>query len=292
MALKSMTGFGAGSARADGASISVELSSINRKQLDVALRLPPQLVRFEARLQKTIQEYLSRGRISGSVQLDASAGEPSVQLDWKSAAAVVETLRSSAKKLNLEDDLTASMLLEIPGLLKTEAAEQDAETLFELLEKALASALKKLISMRAKEGRALADDLRARLDALEALLKKIGARAPGVVSKRREKLFQGLEKSGFENFADDERVLKEIALFGERCDISEEITRLESHIKQFRARLRASEPVGRELDFFVQEFLREINTIGSKANDLEITRAVVDFKTELERVREQVQNVE
>ena len=160
---------------------------------------------------------------------------------------------------------------------------------FQTLEKALSAALKKLVAMRAKEGRELADDLKARLVALEAMLKQIETLAPQVVSKRRKKLFKTLETQGFEK---DERVLKEIALFGEKSDITEEITRLTSHIKQFRARLRSAEPVGRELDFLVQEFLREINTIGSKANDLKITQRVVAFKTELERIREQVQNVE
>jgi len=194
------------------------------------------------------------------------------------------------------------MLLKIPGLLDFQTLEPTASdfraspsegnVFFQSLEKALSAALKKLVAMRAKEGRELTDDLKARLNLLEMILQKIRTAAPAVLSKRREKMFQGLEKLGLENLSSDERVLKEIALFGEKSDIAEEITRLTSHIKQFRARLRSAEPVGRELDFLVQEFLREINTIGSKANDLEITQQVVAFKTELERIREQVQNVE
>jgi len=302
MALKSMTGFGAGSARAGGVSISVELSSVNRKQLEVALRLPPQLASFDLPLQKMVQQHLSRGRISGTVQVELSAGEMSVTVDQKRAEAVVSTLRSSAKKLKLEDDLSASMLLKVPGLLDFQSLEPTASDFraspcegnifFQTLEKALNAALKKLMAMRAKEGRELADDLKERLNLLEAMLKEIKTLAPAVLSKRRKKMFQGLEDSGIDGAATDERVLKEIALFGEKSDITEEITRLTSHIKQFRVRLRSTEPVGRELDFLVQEFLREINTIGSKANDLEITQQVVAFKTELERIREQVQNVE
>ena len=292
MALKSMTGFGAGRARADGVSLSVELSSVNRKQLEVAVRLPPQLISFEPRLQKIVQQHLSRGRVSGTVQLDVSDGETTVRVDEKRAAAVVSTLRSSAKKLKLDDDLSASMLLKIPNLLEVETAEKNPNDLFQGLEKAVNIALKKLVVMRAKEGRELGDDLKARLDELETILQKIKTAAPAVLSKRRKKMFQGLEKLGLENLANDERVLKEIALLGEKSDITEEITRLTSHIKQFRARLRSGEPVGRELDFLVQEFLREINTIGSKANDLEMTRQVVAMKTELERIREQIQNVE
>jgi len=305
MALKSMTGFGAGSARANGASISVELSSVNRKQLEVALRLPQQLASFEPQVQKLVQQFLSRGRVSGTVTLETPAGEMSVTVDEKRAEAIVEKLRHSAKKLELEDDLSASMLLRIPGLLDfqcLETFEATGTAGFQCLEKALSAALKKLVAMRAKEGRELADDLKARLNALEEMLQKIIKEAPQVLSKRRKKMFQGLEsafaeasadkKLWLENLSSDERVLKEIALFGEKSDIAEEITRLTSHIKQFRARLRSAEPVGRELDFLVQEFLREINTVGSKANDLKITQQVVAFKTELERIREQIQNVE
>lgn len=292
-----------------GVRVSVELSSVNRKQLDVSLRLPPQLIPFEPQLQKMIQQYFSRGRVAGTVQLDLSAGEASVQIDHKRAEAVVEKLRASAKKLKLEDDLSASMLLKIPNLINFQSLEPTASDfraspgedspVLQSLEKALNAALKKCTAMRAKEGRELANDLKARLSSLETMLGEIDARAPLALSKRRKKIFQTLESTFAEasvdkvaNLEKDERVLREVALFGEKCDIAEEITRQTSHIKQFRARLRAAEPVGRELDFLVQEMLREINTIGSKASDLEITQGVVAFKTELERIREQVQNVE
>ncbi|MDH3346162.1 MAG: YicC family protein [Kiritimatiellaceae bacterium] len=292
MALKSMTGFGVGSARAKGVRVTVELSSVNRKQLDVSLRLPSSLTGFESRLQKVVQEQLSRGRVTGTILVEMPEGVSEVSIDQKHAAAVVETLRASAKRLKLTDDLSASMLLKIPGLLTVQAAEQNPEELFQYMEKALKAALKKLITMRSLEGKALASDILSRLTLLETLLENIKAFAPTVLAKHRKKLLKGLEASGLTNLSSDERVLKEIAMFGEKSDITEEITRLTSHIKQFRSRLRLAEPVGRELDFLVQEFLREINTIGSKANNLEITQQVVAFKTELERIREQIQNVE
>ncbi len=288
----SMTGFGAGSAQTEGVSISVELTSVNRKQLEIALRLPPQLVPFEPRLQKITHKHLSRGHISGTVRLEISDGETVVKVDQKRAEAVVEKLRASAKKLQLKDDLSASMLMRIPNLLDVQTLEKKSDKLFQTLEKAWLDALEKLVEMRTKEGCELAEDLTNRLEALETMLTKIITQAPNVVSKRRKKMFQGLEKIGIENLEKDERILKEIALFGEKSDITEETTRLNSHIKQFRSRLHSEEPVGRELDFLVQELLREINTIGSKANNLEITQQVVAFKTELERIREQVQNVE
>jgi uncharacterized protein (TIGR00255 family) len=287
-----MTGFGAASAHVEGIRLSVELSSVNRKQLDVVFRLPPQLSALESRVQKIIQEQVSRGRISGTVQLDAANGEPTVQIDEKRAAATVEKLRRAAKKLNLTDDLSASMLLQIPGLLKTQSVEQSAEEIFQCLEKALIAALKKLNAMRIREGKALETDFLTRLKLLEQMLGQIEARAPEISSNVRKKLFQGLENAGLKNVAQDERVIREIALFGEKSDIAEEITRIGSHIAQFKKMLRDKEPSGRSLDFLAQEFFREINTIGSKANDLKITEQVVAFKTELERIREQIQNVE
>ncbi len=290
--LKSMTGFGAGSATADGVELSVELSSVNRKQLDVSLRLPYALAGLEARVQKIIKETVSRGRISGTVQLDLPDGSGGVQLDVKNAAAAVKQLRAAAKTLKLADNLGAADLLRIPNLFQSAAADLDADESFQTLEKALRAALKKLEAMRVREGRALEADFRERLKILEAILAEIRRLAPLVVSRVRKKLFQGLEKSGLENIENDERIVREIALFGEKADISEEITRLKSHIQQFRKIMSSPEPAGRPLDFLAQEFFREINTIGSKANDLEITEQVVAFKTELERIREQIQNVE
>lgn len=306
MPIKSMTGFGAGSACAGDVQADVELSSVNRKQLEVVLRLPSSLVALEPSLQKVVHRQLSRGRVSGTIKVDAPADEVVVRVDDKRAAAVVDRLRESAQELKLTDDLSASMLLTIPGLLTVESkdavAPKDDEGVLQCIETALNGALQKLTAMRVDEGDALAQDLAGRVLRLEEMLALIVQRAPTVLSNRREKLFEGL-KSAFEGapedqqawleaLASDERVMKEVALFGEKSDISEELTRLASHINQFRARLGSEEPVGRELDFLVQEFLREINTIGSKANDLEITKQVVAFKTELERIREQVQNVE
>jgi uncharacterized protein (TIGR00255 family) len=292
MAIKSMTGFGSASAHAEGVRVSVELSSVNRKQLDVVVRLPPQLAAMEARVQKIIQEQISRGRISGNVQLEAANGGSLIEIDQKLAEETVNKLRRTAKKLHLTDDLSASMLLQVPGLLKMQTAEQAPEEILQCLENALLAALKKLNAMRLREGKALETDFLSRLKLLEQMLEQIKIRAPEIASNVRKKLLQGLEKAGLQHIAADERIIKEIALFAERSDISEEITRLASHLQQFKKMLRGSEPAGRPLDFLAQEFFREINTIGSKANDLKITEQVVAFKTELERIREQIQNVE
>jgi uncharacterized protein (TIGR00255 family) len=287
-----MTGYGAASVRAGELRVTVELSSVNRKQLDVVFRLPPQLAALESRIQKIIQEQISRGRISGTVLLEAANGGAMIQIDHARAEETVKQLRRTAKKLNLADDLNASVLLQVPGLLKMQSGEQTPEEFFPCLEKALTAALKKLNAMRLGEGKALEADFLVRLKLLEQMLTAIQARAPQIAANYRKKLFDGLESAGLKNVATDERIIREIALFGEKSDIAEEITRMESHIAQFKKILRGGEPAGRPLDFLAQEFFREINTIGSKANDLKITEQVVAFKTELERIREQIQNVE
>ena len=292
MAIKSMTGFGAASACTEQVQVAVELSSVNRKQLDTVVRLPPQLAAFESRVQKIIQEQISRGRISGNVQLEAVNGGATMQINLPRAEETINKLRRAAKKLKLKDDLSASLLLQMPGLLKMQTTEQNPEEFFQTLEKALLAALKKLNAMRLREGKALETDFLKRLALLEAMLEKIKARTPQIASNYRKKLFHGLENAGLKNVAADERIIREIALFAERSDISEEITRLESHVQQFKKMLRGGDPAGRSLDFLSQELFREINTIGSKANDLKITEQVVAFKTELERIREQIQNVE
>ena len=296
--LKSMTGFGAGSVKADGVTVCVELSSVNRKQLDVSLRLPSALAGREAGLQKIVKATVSRGRVSGNVQVDFAGGHTDQVVDVDKATAAVRQLRVVAKRLHLADDLGVAALLRVPGIFQSESAQLDADELSQPLECALRDALESLDAMRAVEGKALEADFQARLETLESILSGIAERAPAVVSDYRKKLFHGLETAFADApaemavLAQDERVIKEIALFGEKADISEELTRLRSHIQQFRTLMFSPEPAGRPLDFLAQELFREINTIGSKANDLVITEQVVAFKTELERIREQVQNVE
>jgi len=293
MALKSMTGFGEGCASAHGVRVVAELSSVNRKQLDINVSLPRNLITLDAQVQDQVRTEFSRGRISGIVRVEGTGSAAgTVKVNRKLAAEYVEGVRAAAKKLGMEDNLGADTLLRIPGLVALQEDNLDASHVADVMEKAVAKALAGLSRMRATEGKALEKDLRTRLSALEEMMKAIRAVAPGVARSYRKKLFQRLESAGLADLAGDERVVREIALFADRCDIVEELTRLKSHIGQTRKLLRSAEPVGRTLDFLCQEMFREINTIGSKANELEITRQVVAFKTELERIREQVQNVE
>ena len=295
MSLMSMTGRGTGAASGRLARVEVELSSVNRKQLDVDVGLPRFLSSFAAQVQEQIQRVVSRGRVTGEIRVAwaEAAQAAGARVDLGLARAAVSALRAAAKKLELPDDLKASALLSLPGLVSFEPGTRDLEALGPTVAQALAAALAKLQAMRQKEGAALGRDLRARLATLRKETAAIAARAPGVAEIYRANLLKriGAALPGTD-LAGDERLLKEIALFADKADVTEELVRLDSHFRQADGLLKTGGVVGRTLDFLVQEMGREINTIGSKANDAEIARRVVACKAELERFREQVQNLE
>lgn len=295
MSLTSMTGRGVAAAAGRLARVEVELSSVNRKQLDVDVGLPRCLASFAAPVQQRVQSRLARGRVTGEIRATwtEAAQASGVRVDLGLARAAVEALRAAAKKLDLPDDLQASDLLALPGLVTLERSARDLETLWPLVRQALDAALAKLQAMRKKEGAALGRDLRARLATLRKLAREIAARAPGVAATYRANLLARIAAVlPGSDLAADERLLKEVALFADKADVAEELVRLDSHFRQAEDLLKQGGVVGRALDFLVQEMGREINTVGSKANDAEIARRVVAAKAELERFREQVQNVE
>ena len=290
-----MTGRGAAAAAGRLARVEVELSSVNRKQLDVDVGLPRFLAAYESRVLELVQSRLSRGRVTGDVRVTwaEAAQAAGAKVDLGLARAAVGALRAAAKKLDLPDDLKASALLSLPGLVALEHGERDLEALWPTVRQALEAALAKLQAMRKKEGAALGRDLRARLGTLRKLAREIAARAPGVAETYRANLRKRIAAAlPGSDLAADERLLREVALFADKADVAEELVRLDSHFRQAADALQAGGVVGRALDFLVQEMGREINTIGSKANDAEIARRVVAAKAELERFREQVQNVE
>ena len=295
MNVMSMTGRGTGAAAGRLARVEVELSSVNRKQLDVDVGLPRFLSSFESRVQELVQDRLSRGRVSGEIRVTwaEAAQAAGARVDLGLARATVTALRAAAKKLDLPDDLKASALLSLPGLVALEHGERDLETLWPSVRKALDAALAKLQAMRKKEGAALGRDLQGRLATLRTLVGEIAARAPGVAETYRANLLKRIAAAlPGTDLAGDERLLKEVALFADKADVAEELVRLDSHFRQADGLLKTGGVVGRTLDFLVQEMGREINTIGSKANDAGIARRVVACKAELERFREQVQNIE
>ena len=290
-----MTGRGAAAAAGRLARVEVELSSVNRKQLDVDVGLPRFLAAYESRVLETVQSRLSRGRVTGEIRVTwaEAAQAAGAKVDLGLARAAVGALRAAAQKLDLPDDLQASALLSLPGLVVLEHGKRDLEALWPTVRQALEAALAKLQAMRKKEGAALGRDLRARLGTLRKLVGEIAARAPGVAETYRANLLKRIAAAlPGSDLAADERLLREVALFADKADVAEELVRLDSHFRQAEDALKAGGVVGRALDVLVQEMGREINTIGSKANDAEIARRVVAAKAELERFREQVQNVE
>lgn len=294
MSLRSMTGHGRGTASASGILVSVEVSSVNRKQLDVSIGLPRSLSALEPRVQEEVQKWLSRGRVTGEVdvQLSAAARREAVCVDAELAGAYLGELRRAAKKLRLDDDFRGSALLSLPDVVRYEQPVASSDEAWPLVEKALKQALERLLKMREREGKALQKDMAGRLSGISSTVGRIRRFAPMVSTRYAEKLHARLREAGFLAETGDERLLKEVALFADRSDITEEMTRLESHVAQAHKLMESSDPVGRSLDFLVQEMFREANTIGSKANDGDIVKEVVGLKAEVERIREQVQNIE
>jgi uncharacterized protein (TIGR00255 family) len=290
--MRSMTGYGRGSANFDGRQIAVELSSVNRKQAEISLSLPRALLELEPRVRDEINTQISRGRLTVAVGLHTKPSGKSGAINLAAARAYRDQLKALRKSLKLEGEITLDHVLRGPGVMESESVEIPTEKAWPALQKALKAALDQFIKMRKKEGDALAADLRARTLSIQKSVKTIGVLAPKVMEHHRGLLLERAAKAGLEIEASDEKLLREIVFFADRSDISEELTRLRSHLDQFFTHLGKDEPVGRTLDFLLQELFRETNTIGSKANFLAIGRIVVDLKTELEKLREQVQNIE
>jgi len=279
----------------DGCKITVELSSVNRRQSEISVNLPRDLDVLEARIRDELNRQLSRGRVSVRVTLHAGDERraQAVRVNRALAAAYAREFAQLAEELGLEGRPTLEVVLRAPGVLETDDDVPDAEAYWPALSGALAVALRQLIQMREKEGAHLAEDLAMRLGVLRRAATAVRDRAPLVAEYYRRQLQERIASTGIVwNAEDGERLLKEVALFADRSDITEELTRLESHFVQFEQCLASTEPVGRTLDFLAQELNREINTIGSKANDAAIAREVVTLKAELERIREQSQNLE
>ncbi|MBT7026723.1 MAG: YicC family protein [Verrucomicrobia bacterium] len=293
--MKSMTGYGRGECTAKGASITVELNSVNRKQAEVSLSVPSELESIEPDLRDLILASVSRGRVSGRVvlQYTGSSRASAVAVNETQAKAYRRELSKLAKSLKIPDNLSMEGLLRLPGVLENTQPTLDAKAFRAPIKSALGQALEGLLSMREKEGGILGRDLAKRLAKLRRIVKRVAKLAPDVLKHHRERLIERLKKTNVEvPDMDDDRLLREIVYYTDRTDITEELTRLGSHFVQLEECLSDVVPVGRKLDFLAQEMFREINTIGSKANDANISSEVVTLKTELEKIREQVQNVE
>lgn len=293
--MNSMTGYGRGDCSQDGFKITVELSSVNRKQSEISVNLPREMEMLEAQIRDLINQRVARGRLTARVSLHAGASRLSARmhLNIPLAKAYARELNKLAKQLKIDGAVTLDQLARAPGVFQTDEQIVEEENFWPAVEKALRKALKELLKMREKEGEHMEKDLAFRVSAMRKAAAQIQKYAPGVAERYRQQLIERIKTAGLEApGAEDDRLLKEVVYFADRSDISEELTRLQSHFKQFEDCQKSREPVGRMLDFLAQEMNREVNTIGSKANDTLISREVVILKTELEKFREQAQNVE
>jgi uncharacterized protein (TIGR00255 family) len=292
--MKSMTGYGRGDCSQDGFKITVELSSVNRKQSEISVNLPREMEMLEAQMRDVINRHIARGRLTVRVTLHSGGNSSArMHLNVGLAKAYTRELNKLAKQLKLSGSVTLDHLVRAPGVFQTDEQIAEEEDFWPAVEKALNKALDALVKMRAREGTHLKRDLIERITIMRKAANTVQAQAPNVAERYRDQLIERIKSANIETPApDDERLLKEVVYFADRSDITEELTRLQSHFQQFDDCLKTDDPVGRTLDFLAQEMNREINTIGSKANDSLISREVVTLKAELEKFREQAQNVE
>lgn len=292
--IKSMTGFGKGESISQNGIFTVEIRSVNHRYCEISVRMPRLFYSFENDVKRLAGLLLKRGKIDISVQWEETSAANSVPvLDMDIARGYYDAYNRLAKELNLPQDAPLSLIMSQKGVVKemTAGTFDETELLPKLLE-AVQSAVNALDSMRLREGGALADDLVSRRKQIADWSSQIGARTPLVVSEYRQKLKARLDQLLEGAEIDDSRLAQEVALLADRCDITEELVRLASHFNQFDEAFKISEPVGRKLDFMMQEMNREVNTIGSKSNDAFITTLVIQIKAEMEKMREQVQNIE
>ncbi len=291
--MHSMTGYGSGrAASADGVPCTVEVQSVNRRQGEVVVNLPRELASLEPALRELVHARVARGRLVVNVlpQPRTTANAPAI--DRAAARAYYDAMVALRDELGAGGEISIESILRAPGVLRVGDEPLDPEAVRPSVETALRHALDELVKMRAREGQHLADDLRTRLGEMRTHLAAIRQRQPDASAHHRQALHERLRRAGLELPIDDERLAKEIVLFADRCDISEEVTRLESHLDQFCSLFEKDEPVGRTMDFLSQEMGRELNTLGAKANDLAIGQLALACKAELDKVREQVQNIE
>jgi uncharacterized protein (TIGR00255 family) len=291
--LHSMTAFGRGEAEGDGYRFIVEVRSVNHRFCDVQVKLPRRYGQFEEEMRKRVAASFSRGRIEVGVTADEALEKAEhLTVDVELARTYARLLRDLQKDLGLGGDLRLEALLTFRDIFIIREDEESRGRSWRVLSGALDGAMAECLRMRTEEGANIAADFSKRLQRLEELAGEIEARAPLVVQETRDRLAERIQALLGEVPVDEGRLAQETALLADRSDITEEVVRLRSHVRQFRDQLDSVGPRGRQLEFLLQEMNREVNTIGSKANDLAISRQVIEAKTELERMREQVQNIE
>ena len=290
----SMTGFGRGEYKDDNYYFLVECKTINHKYCDINIRLPRKISFLEDKARNFIKNYIKRGRVDIYIKLDLLGSEDvNLKFDETLANQYVNILREIRDKFDLVDDISVMNVAKFPDIIKTEEKEEDEDLLWSMLSKALEETLTKLKEMRSEEGQKLAQDVLERCDILQNTIEEIEKNSYNVVIDYKEKLNNRIsEILDNPSLIDENRLAQEVAIYADKSSITEEIVRFKSHIGQLRSTIVKDESIGRKIDFLIQEMNRETNTIGSKSSDLNITNLVVEMKSELEKIREQIQNIE
>jgi uncharacterized protein (TIGR00255 family) len=287
-----MTGFGRASGQIDSCLLTVEMKSVNHRFLDVSLKMPKQFMSSEDKIKKLISQSVSRGRIEIYVNLEGETlVDKSIHVDWDLLEQFVNSLQQIKERFSLKDEVTLNQILGLSQGIDIREESISSENVENKLLHIVDAALKQLVEMRKIEGDQLAVDLKQRLEDISIITVELEKLAPSVVEQYRERIEKRLAEY-VSGKIDENRILTEVALFADKADISEELTRIHSHIQQFSETLKTSGPIGRKLDFLVQELNREANTIGSKANNGDIAKNVVEIKSIIEKLKEQVQNIE
>ena len=291
--VKSMTGYGRGEAVLNGRSITVEVRSVNNRYLDCSVKLPRLYIFAEEGIKSRVQSSISRGKVDVFVTIENTEGEQVViSVNQSVADSYYSALTQLRDRYQLRDDISVSLLSRFQDVLLVEKSQEDVEAVAKDICTVLDAALVDFTAMRQREGEKLAQDIRSRAATISALLAKVEERYPQTVSEYRAKLESRMRDVLASTQLEESRILTEAAIFADKVAVDEETVRLHSHLEQLEEMLSSGVPIGRKLDFLIQEFNREANTIGSKCTDLEISRMVVDIKAEIEKIREQVQNVE
>ena len=289
-----MTGYGAAKGNLAGLALRLELKSVNNRYLDCSVRLPRNLMFAEEAVKAKVQEHISRGKTDVFVTLENAedGGVAEVKVNEALAKGYVEAIRAVAQVFGLDGEVPALALCRMPDVLSLEKRDLDAEAVTAGLSALAEEALAGFDVMRVREGEKLSEDIAGRLDTVERLVAEVEARSPETVKEYREKLYRKMCEVLERPAVDEQRILLEAAVYADKVAVDEETVRLRSHVAQMRALLEAGSPIGRKMDFLVQEFNREANTIGSKCADSAITRTVIELKSEIEKIREQIQNIE
>ena len=291
--VKSMTGYGRAQKEFEGLTVTVELKSVNSRYLEFSSRVYKNYSFLEDKLKSYVRQLISRGKVECSVQIDATeTDDVIVQVNESLASGYVNAVKSLVEKFGLEDDFTVSRLASHNDIFSIRKAPADEEKIWEAVRQTIDEATESFVAMRTVEGKKLAEDILSRADLIISYVEKVEKRSPETISEYNEKLLSRMRELLGDANVDEQRLLTEAAIFADKIAVAEETVRLRSHIDQLREMTVADEPIGRKMDFLVQEINREANTIGSKANDIEIARVVIEIKAEVEKIREQVQNIE